>query len=169
MPSGTVVRGATYRPTANFIGTESRCGGDPIDAQTAMAIARAARMVALTGFSLSRSIFDSYPSRRRGVPLLSMPSARSCHRLCDRDIRGTTTPSKLEELPTPTTKAPAAGAYCTQPFGQADRLNANTVCSGRSYASAGSVAALRRTNENKLANFIRNPRWPPPAMAAWQP
>jgi hypothetical protein len=72
--------GPPYRPTANLIGAESRCGGDPIDAQTAMAIAIAAKMVALTGFSLSISIFDSYPSRRRGVRLLSKPSARSGQR-----------------------------------------------------------------------------------------
>jgi len=45
-----------------------------------MAIARVARTVALTGFSLSISIFDSYPSRRRGVPPLSMPLARSWQR-----------------------------------------------------------------------------------------
>jgi hypothetical protein len=85
--SGRVIRrrrssctGRHYRPTANLIGPESRCGGDPIDAQTAMAIAIAAKMVALTGFSLSISIFDSYPSRRRGVRLLSKPSARSGQR-----------------------------------------------------------------------------------------
>ena len=36
-----------------------------------------------------------------------------------------------KESPTPTTNAPAAGAYSTQPFGQEGRLNANTVCSGR--------------------------------------
>jgi len=59
--------------------------------------------------------------------------------------------------PTPTTKAPAAGVYSAQPFGQACRLNANTVCSGRSCAWAGSVAALRMINENKLAIRMRNP------------
>ena len=62
-----------------------------------------------------------------------------------------------KESPTPTTNAPAAGVYSTQPFGQACRLNANTVCSGRSCAWAGSVAALRRINENRQAIRMRNP------------
>jgi hypothetical protein len=59
--------------------------------------------------------------------------------------------------PTPTTNAPAAGANSTQPFGQEVRLNANTACSGRSCAWAGSVAMLRMTNENALAIRMRSP------------
>jgi hypothetical protein len=60
--------------------------------------------------------------------------------------------------PTPTTNAPAAGAYSTQPFGQDFRLNANTVCSGRSCAWAGSIVTLRTTNESALAIRMRKPR-----------
>src|SRR5436190_16697444 len=62
------------------------------------------------------------------------------------------------EFPIPATSAPAAGAYSTQPFGQTDKLNARTVCSGRSYASAGSVAAVTTTNESKVVMRMGNPQ-----------
>jgi len=48
-------------------------------------------------------------------------------------------------LPTPATRAPAAGAYSCQPFGQLGRLNARTVCSGKSCACAGRQEALNKT------------------------
>ena len=48
-------------------------------------------------------------------------------------------------LPTPATRAPAAGAYSCQPFGQLGRLNARTVCSGKSCACAGKQEAPKKT------------------------
>src|SRR2546421_10149332 len=44
---------------------------------------------------------------------------------------------------------PVAAVNSVQPLGQAVRLNANTVWSGSSFASAGSEAAIRRENETK--------------------
>src|SRR6476620_4188346 len=53
---------------------------------------------------------------------------------------------------------PAAAAYSTQPFGHAGRLNANTVCSGSSFAWAGSaVAAFSIANKNAAAILTKPP------------
>jgi hypothetical protein len=53
---------------------------------------------------------------------------------------------------------PAAAAYSTQPFGHAGRLNANTVCSGNSFAWAGSaVAAVSIANKNAAAILMKPP------------
>ena len=44
---------------------------------------------------------------------------------------------------------PVAVVNSAQPFGQAGRLNDNTVCSGSSFASAGSEAATRTENDKR--------------------
>ena len=91
-------------------------------------------------------IFDSYSSRRRVAPLLSMPSARSCHRhLLPRHSWGRHHPVQVGRNRRRRPQMPRRQERTAPNLsGRLDRLNANTVCSGRSYASAGSVAALRR-------------------------